>query len=182
MLWNLRNSECHALAARQAGSSATTEDCSAVAPRQPGAPNFAACCAEGGGSISGCSCANPSHVFLASQARPTDDELWDQTLRERDRYHEVADELAAHIERITGVEIGEHSSLNCPWQNAIEAAESYTPAQGIKPALSPYDPGLLSDIGGGDTDWWVNYVRAELARAHAFYQRQADQAGEGTHG
>lgn len=56
-----------------------------------------------------------------------------QTIDQRDRCHEVADEMAAHIERITGVEIGEHSSDNCPWQNAIEAAESYSPAQGIDP-------------------------------------------------
>ncbi|MBD3825635.1 hypothetical protein [Stenotrophomonas sp.] len=54
-----------------------------------------------------------------------------ETIDQRDRYHEVADDLAGHIERITGVEIGEHSSDNCPWQNAIDAAESYTPAQGI---------------------------------------------------
>ncbi|WP_312708647.1 hypothetical protein [Stenotrophomonas sp.] len=54
-----------------------------------------------------------------------------QTIDQRDRYHEVADDLAAHIERITGVEIGEHSSDNCPWQNAIEAAETHSPAQGI---------------------------------------------------
>ena len=54
-----------------------------------------------------------------------------ETIDQRDRYHEVADDLAGHIERITGVEIGEHSSVNCPWQNAIEAAEGYTPAQGI---------------------------------------------------
>nr|WP_180167730.1 hypothetical protein [Stenotrophomonas sp. SbOxS2]NYU00955.1 hypothetical protein [Stenotrophomonas sp. SbOxS2] len=92
--------------------------------------NFAACCAEGGGSISGCSCVNPNHVFLPPQARPSDDLLWDQTLHQRDSYHEIADELADHIARITGVDIGEHSSANCPWQNAIDAAEEYTPAQG----------------------------------------------------
>lgn len=50
---------------------------------------------------------------------------------QRDRYHEVADELAAHIASITGVDIGEHSSANCPWQNAIEAAEEFKPAQAV---------------------------------------------------
>lgn len=54
-----------------------------------------------------------------------------ETIDQRDRYHVVADDLASHIERITGVEIGEHSSDNCPWQNAMEAAECYSPAQGI---------------------------------------------------
>ncbi len=105
-----------------------------LAARQPGAqaPNFAACCAEGGGSISGCSCVNPNHVFLASQASLTAEErAHEETIDQRDRYHEVADELAGHIARITGTELGEHSSVNCPWQNAIEAAEGYTHAQGI---------------------------------------------------
>jgi len=39
--------------------------------------------------------------------------------------------LTGHIAAITGVDIGEHSSANCPWQNAIEAAEEYQPAQAV---------------------------------------------------
>ena len=54
-----------------------------------------------------------------------------ETIDQRDRCEEVADELADHIARITGVDIGEHSSANCPWQNAIEAAEGYKPAQAV---------------------------------------------------
>lgn len=53
------------------------------------------------------------------------------TMDQRDRCEEVADEMADHIARITGVDIGEHSSANCPWQNAIEAAEEYKPAQAV---------------------------------------------------
>ncbi|HGM6720242.1 TPA: hypothetical protein ACKQC2_001083 [Stenotrophomonas maltophilia] len=53
------------------------------------------------------------------------------TIDQRDRCEEVADELAARIASITGVDIGEHSSANCPWQNAIEAAEAYRPAQAV---------------------------------------------------
>lgn len=105
----------------------------ALAARQPvGEPNFAACCAEGGGSVAGCSCVNPNHVFLASQASLTAEErAHGETIDQRDRCEEVADELADHIARITGVDIGEHSSANCPWQNAIEAAEEYKPAQAV---------------------------------------------------
>ncbi|WP_445392565.1 hypothetical protein ACUDTH_02900 [Stenotrophomonas pavanii] len=58
-----------------------------------------------------------------------------ETIEQRDRCEEVADELADHIAAITGVDIGEHSSANCPWQNAIEAAEEYRPAQAVD--LSP---------------------------------------------
>ena len=65
---------------------------------------------------------------LAEKVKQHDLSL-DHTIGERDRYHEVADELAGHIAAITGVDIGEHSSANCPWQNAIEAAEEYQPAQ-----------------------------------------------------
>lgn len=76
----------------------------------------------------------PTHMgepVLAGSAasRPTDDALWDHTLQQRDRYHEVADDLAARIASITGQDIGEHSSANCPWQSAMDAADDYLAAQ-----------------------------------------------------
>ncbi|WP_153164308.1 hypothetical protein [Stenotrophomonas nematodicola] len=67
----------------------------------------------------------------ARQPRAVDERAFDQAIEQRDRYHGTADELADHIARITGVDIGEHSSVNCPWQNAIEAAAECKPAQGI---------------------------------------------------
>ena len=48
------------------------------------------------------------------------DPLHYDTLRDRDRYHEMADELADAIAKHFGVEIGEHSNMNCPWENALE--------------------------------------------------------------
>lgn len=63
----------------------------------------------------------------AAAARPSDDELWDQALRERDEYHETADKLAAAIAKHFGVDIGEHSNLNCPWDEALEAIENAAP-------------------------------------------------------
>lgn len=44
-----------------------------------------------------------------------------QVIGERDSYHETADRLANGIGVHLGIEIGEHSSMNCPWQNALEA-------------------------------------------------------------
>jgi hypothetical protein len=38
--------------------------------------------------------------------------------------------------------------------------------------LDYYDAGLLGDYGGGNVDWWQNYMRDELKRAHEFYQSQ----------
>ncbi|EKS9800288.1 MULTISPECIES: hypothetical protein [Burkholderia] len=63
----------------------------------------------------------------AAAARPSDDELWDQTLRERDEYQETADKLAAAIAKHFGVGIGEHSNLNCPWDEALEVIENAAP-------------------------------------------------------
>jgi hypothetical protein len=84
-------------------------------------------------------------------AQGLDDRSFDQTIDQRDRYHQIADQLADHIARITGVELGEHSSINCPWQNAVEAAESYTPAQGIDlHRLVP--PEWISEQIGGPID------------------------------
>lgn len=38
--------------------------------------------------------------------------------------------------------------------------------------LDCYDAGLLSDFGGGNVEWWQDYIRAELARAHDHYSEQ----------
>ncbi|ESS38019.1 hypothetical protein P355_0145 [Burkholderia cenocepacia KC-01] len=59
-----------------------------------------------------------------ADARPTDDELWDQALRERDEYHETADKLAAAVAKHFGADIGEHSNANCPWEEALEVIEN----------------------------------------------------------
>lgn len=45
--------------------------------------------------------------------------------------------------------------------------------------LNAYDAGLLSDHGGGDIDWWRDYIRCELARAHDFYTAQLTPLLEG---
>lgn len=74
----------------------------------------------------------------AEPARPSDDHLWDKTLTERDSYSDTADKLAGLIAEITGHQIGEHSSANCPWRNAIEAAEQFI--SGCKGEAEPARP------------------------------------------
>ncbi|EFV84107.1 hypothetical protein HMPREF0005_02849 [Achromobacter xylosoxidans C54] len=66
-------------------------------------------------------------AYAAPQARPSDDKLWDQTLTERDEYHDMADKLANAIADHLLIEIGEHSSSNCPWMRALEAIENAAP-------------------------------------------------------
>jgi len=39
--------------------------------------------------------------------------------------------------------------------------------------LEEYDAGLLNDYGGGNVEWWQDYIRAELGRAYEHYQSQA---------
>lgn len=39
-------------------------------------------------------------------------------------------------------------------------------------ALNEYDAGLLNDYGGGNVEWWQDYIRAELGRAYEHYQSQ----------
>lgn len=63
------------------------------------------------------------------EPRPTEDALWDETLKDRDAYHQFADDLAAQIAAITGVDIGEHSSMNNPWQEAMLAADDFIATQ-----------------------------------------------------
>lgn len=54
--------------------------------------------------------------------------------------------------------------------NAAIAARPSLSAQAVE--LDTYDAGLLNDFGGGNVEWWQDYIRAELARAHDYYQSQ----------
>lgn len=42
---------------------------------------------------------------------------------ERDEYQKRADELAHAIASVTGADLGEHSNMNDPWRNALDAAK-----------------------------------------------------------
>lgn len=51
----------------------------------------------------------------------------------------------------------------------LTSALSTTPTDDV---LDAYDAGLLGDYGGGNVEWWQDYIRSELGRAHEFYQSQ----------
>jgi hypothetical protein len=59
--------------------------------------------------------------------------------------------------------------LECVWQGFDMRAQLAAPAGVV---LDQYDAGLLNDFGGGNVEWWQDYIRAELERAHDFYQSQ----------
>lgn len=42
--------------------------------------------------------------------------------------------------------------------------------------MADYDAGLLNHFGGGDVEWWQDYLRAELGRANDFWRDQAADA------
>ena len=46
------------------------------------------------------------------------------TIKQRDHAEFAADALASSIAEYFGVEIGEHSSANCPWNNALECIQA----------------------------------------------------------
>lgn len=95
-----------------------------------------------------------AEMFLeATHAAAKPDELWNQTLTERDRNSDAADRLANGIAKHLGIDIGEHSSANDPWANAIEAIEQEA-AQGQASATEPVGAAMdaLRRILKCDTD------------------------------
>ena len=58
-----------------------------------------------------------------------------------------------------------------------EVLPLYTSPPKRKPLeLDEYDAGFLNDFGGGNVEWWWDYIRYELGRAHDFYQEQVEAA------
>jgi hypothetical protein len=99
-----------------------------------------------------------------------------RTLTTRDRYHEIADDLANSIAAHFGWEIGEHTSANCPWQNALDMiAELPAPlAAGRVGVATELCEALVSMVEGSgclvwreatgkrlkDTPEWVRFYNA----------------------
>jgi hypothetical protein len=79
------------------------------------------------------------------------------------------------IEDATGKVFVEHvghadGPAICAAVNALSIPQN--PEAGEPVALDAYDAGLLAYYGGGDVDWWQDYIRAELGRAHDHYEAQ----------
>lgn len=97
----------------------------------------------------------------ASVQEPADDGFT-QALIERDEYHAIADELAEMIAQITGEDIGEHTSANFPWRNALDAAENWLCHSPAAPVQEPvafkiYKPtpprGAIPDVRDAELPW-----------------------------
>jgi hypothetical protein len=66
-------------------------------------------------------------IFSAAPTPPDHEKEILKVIDERDQYHEWADKLADAIAERLGVDIGEHSNLNSPWENALEFIEATPP-------------------------------------------------------
>jgi hypothetical protein len=62
-----------------------------------------------------------------------------------------------------------HALCNAAIQHYIDSTAQVQPGSQV---FDCYDAGLLGDFGGGNVEWWQDYIRSELARAHDFYQSQ----------
>lgn len=74
----------------------------------------------------------PIPPYTTPQTKPSDVE-YEQLIKQRDSYHEWADRLASAIGAHFDYEIGDHSSANCPWTNAMVCIESPQPEPQTKP-------------------------------------------------
>lgn len=98
-----------------------------------------------------------------------------QVIDERDQYHDAAEKLADAIAKHFGVEIGEHSNLNCPWQNALDHI-----AQATKRAADAQQVGgdehanryRVEKASGG---FWPNAVRCGTGTRELFVGQKRKQ-------
>lgn len=72
--------------------------------------------------------------------------MCDQVMAERDHYCDVADQLASLL--APPEVLGEHSSMNDPWQNAINHAEAQH-AKAARAAAAPDSKRMRIDHPGG---------------------------------
>lgn len=47
---------------------------------------------------------------------------------------------------------------------------AYVAAQADEQPLLDYDAGMLNDFGGGNVEWWQDYLRAEIGRANDYWR------------
>ncbi|MEZ9336007.1 MULTISPECIES: hypothetical protein, partial [Vibrio] len=74
----------------------------------------------------------------------SDSEL-ESTIDARDRWEERATELASDVGTLLNIDVGEHTSANCPVQNALDAVYQATQKKAKTEALKERLSGVLND-------------------------------------
>lgn len=66
-----------------------------------------------------------------------------------------------------------------PKELILKIAEKLRIEKKLKPqdlevgrSYNDYDSGLLNDFGGGNVNWWQNYIRAEIDRCNDYWREQ----------
>lgn len=109
-------------------------------------------------------------AVAAYEMRPSDDKLWDETISDRDQYHEWADKLADAIANYFQSDIGEHSNINCPWAEAVRVIEE---APALTTQAAP-EVASVPDAGDEPVYWSVTYQGEHTA--NAFRTKELAQA------
>lgn len=91
----------------------------------------------------------------SGEVEPVDPDI--QLIQERDYWEEKATELAEDVGKFLGIEMGEHSSDNCPVQNAIDVLFNTHP-----PAKVP-EPDQFWDADNSETNYSDPYELADNA-------------------
>lgn len=89
----------------------------------------------------------------------------EQIITQRDAFHDVADNLANAIAAHFGVDIGEHSSVNCPWDEALRVIEEAGQVGELSAdVILGYarEVGILGPVSDGNA---LKYARLVLAAA-----------------
>lgn len=92
-------------------------------------------------------------IIAAERTKLTKEEAdHTRSLEERDRYHDVADKLAQAIADRYKADIGEHSNINDPWQNALNLIEADNAAK-VEQERLRFE---------GDLDKWMKIIGAGI--------------------
>lgn len=91
--------------------------------------------------------------------------------RDEQKAAETAAELGCEYE---GLYVRDGTPLVEPTLTQSGAGEPV--GEALDADFADYDAGLLNDFGGGNVDWWWDYLRAEIGRANDFWRSQVDAA------
>lgn len=84
-----------------------------------------------------------SQLATAERQNRQLDQALGETIDDRDQIHEMADKLAYAVapEEV----IGEHSSMNCPWENALELITPMVEVDKLREENAEYEKALAPD-------------------------------------
>ena len=95
---------------------------------------------------------------------------------------ELTDLISREAARLIALEYISNSMERHGALEAIRALLAVQPDAGaIREAAlneADYDAGLLNDFGGGDVNWWHDYLRAEIERANEYWRALINNPGK----